>query len=253
MKKIIIANWKMNPSTLKEARLIFGGTKQAAAKLKNVETVICPPFLYLHELMPKGGKLRMGAQDVFWDDKKTSYTGEISAKMLKDAGAKYVIIGHSERREHLGETNETVNKKIKNALKSGLKVVFCVGEKERNSECDYLRFVREEIETGLKGVPRKLVKNLIVAYEPVWAIGKSGKNAADPEDVSRMVIYVRRTLMPVTGKDWAKKIPILYGGSTDAKNAEGFLRRAGVRGLLVGHQSLIPKSFGEILKIAEKY
>lgn len=250
-KKIIIANWKMNPQSLKEAKRIFGEIKKTAVKLKKTETVICPPFIYSSELKSKNKELKMGAQDIFWDDKKNSYTGEISVWMLKNSGVKYVIVGHSERREHLKETNEMINKKVKTALKNGLRVVFCVGEKKRDSGSDYLGFVREEIEGGLKGVRRKLMKNLIVAYEPVWAIGKSGKNAANPEDVLKMAIYIRRILMPLAGKEWAKKIPILYGGSTDPGNAEGFLRDGGVQGLLVGHKSLIPKDFNEILKVAE--
>ena len=250
-KKIIIANWKMNPPSLKEAKRIFAETRKAAVKLKKTETVVCPPFVYLRELKPGKNGLKLGAQDIFWDDKKTSYTGEISAAMLKDAGVKYAIVGHSERREHLGETDEMISKKIKTALRNGLKAVFCVGERDRDTERRYLRFVRNEIESGLKGLPRELAKNLILAYEPVWAIGKSGKNAARPGDVLNMVIYARKALLPMLGKERAKKIPVLYGGSVDAGNAVEFLRFAGVQGLLVGHKSVVPGVFGKILSAAD--
>ncbi len=251
-KKMIIANWKMNPWSLKEAKEIFGGIKKTAVKLKKTETVVCPPFIYLNELKTKNKGIKTGAQDIFWDDRKTSYTGEISAGMLKDAGVEYVIIGHSERREYLKETNETVNKKIKTALKNGFQVIFCIGERSRSDGEDYLTFVREEIEEGLKGAPRKLLKNLIVAYEPIWAIGKKASEADTPEDVLQMVIYIRRIILPFSGKDLARQFPVLYGGSVNPENAESFLSGAGVQGLLIGHESLISDHFGKILKIAEK-
>ncbi len=251
-KRTIIANWKMNPVSLKEARAIFNAIKKAAVGMKKIETVVCPPFVYLNELKQKGKGVKTGAQDIFWDDKKTSYTGEVSAGMLKDAGVKYVIIGHSERREYLKETNETINKKIKTALKNGFKVVFCVGERSRAGGEDYLSFIRKEIEEGLRGVPRKFFKNLLIAYEPVWAIGKKASEADTPEDVLQMSIYMRRIILPFAGRDLARHFPVLYGGSVNQRNAEGFLRDAGIQGLLIGRESLIPGNFGEILKIAEQ-
>ena len=251
MRKLIVANWKMNPQSPKEAGRIFGGIKQVAGKLKKVETVICPPFVYLPMFGGSTSKhLQIGAQDLFWENPpegKGSYTGEISAKMLMGLGVKYVIVGHSERRIHLGETNEIVNRKIKTALKAGLKVVLCVGEKERQPGAGYLRFIKEEIEKGLKGVQRKFLRNLIVAYEPIWAIGKKGSAADAPEDILQMALYIRRALLLVTGKDLARAIPILYGGSGSPQNVERLLKDAGVQGLLIGQESLIPKVFYEIL------
>jgi len=127
-----------------------------------------------------------------------------------------------------------------------------VGEKSRDKEEDYLRFIREELEGGLKGIPRKLLKNLIIAYEPIWAVGKKAAEADTPEDVLQMAIYLRRIILPLAGKDLARRFPVLYGGSVNPKNAERFLRDAGVQGLLIGRESLIPKDFAQILKIAEK-
>ena len=253
MKKIIIANWKMNPGSLKEARKIFNKIKTAAAKFKKVETVICPPFTYL-SAFSRGvlGKLSkdspwIGAQDVFYEDPPAgggAYTGEISVKMLKNFGVKYVIIGHSERRE-MGETDEIINKKIKAGLGAGLKVVLCVGEKKRDKDGQYFNFVKNQINRGLKNIPKKLFKNLIIAYEPVWAISsQKGARADNPESALKIAVFIKRTLL--------RKISILYGGSVSPENAHGFLFRAGMDGLLVGNQSLIPENFIKILKIANR-
>jgi triosephosphate isomerase len=262
MKKIIVANWKMNPNSLKEAKQIFREVKKMASRMSRVETIICPPFIFISNLKSprsrqgeaEGGQisnLKLGAQDVFWAE-KGAFTGEISAAMLKNLRVKYVIIGHSERRE-MGETDEIIKKKIKTGLKSGLKVIFCIGEKKRDSEGGYLNFIKDQIKEGLRGIPRKLFANLIIAYEPVWAISSRQSSRADnPESVFRTAIFIRRTLLPIVGDRLARRIPILYGGSIELKNAERFLREGGVQGLLVGSQSLIPKNFNEILKIANK-
>jgi len=255
MKKIIVANWKMNPQTIEEAKSIFTGTKKAASKLSKVETVVCPPFVFLSAFKSTALVPKLGAQDAFWvnpQEGRGSYTGEISPDMLKMVGAKYVIIGHSERRENLGETNEMINKKIKAAFEAGLKVIFCVGEKERDAEHEYLRFIKTELEEGLRGIKKPNFKNLVIAYEPIWAIGKKGSEADTPENVLQMSIYIRRVIQPIVGKDLTHDMPILYGGSVDNKNAEGYLKHSGTQGLLVGRSSLSPKIFGEILKIANE-
>ncbi|MCR4284239.1 MAG: triose-phosphate isomerase [Parcubacteria group bacterium] len=257
MKKLIVANWKMNPADKETAKKIFNSAKKNSRNLKNVEMVSCPPFVYLGILAPsaQGGlhtksQLALGVQDIFWDEKKTAYTGEVSATMLKKLGVKYVIIGHSERREHLGEDNLMINKKVKYALISGLKVILCVGERKRDEDGDYLNFIKTELLEGLKSVPSKLAGNLIIAYEPIWAIGKSGKNADSPEKVFEVSIYIKKILVDVFGRQKGEKIPILYGGSVDAKNTAGFLSSGGVSGLLIGHKSLEIESFKEILEMA---
>lgn len=225
----------MNPGSLNEARTIFNKIKTAAGKLKKVETIICPPFPYLSALRATG------AQNLFYEE-EGAYTGEISPKILKSLGVKYVIIGHSERRE-MGETDEIINKKIKAGLGTGLKVVFCVGEKKRDKGGQYLNFVKNQINKGLKSVPKKLFSKLTVAYEPAWAISsQKGARADNPESALKMAVFIKRTLL--------RKIPILYGGSVSPENAHGFLFRAGMDGLLVGNQSLIPERFNKILKIA---
>lgn len=257
MKKLIVANWKMNPTDKEEAKKIFNSADKNSRNLKNVETVICPPFVYLGVLSrsAQGGfrsksQLAFGAQDIFWDDKKTSYTGEVSAVMLKNLGVKYVIIGHSERREHLMEDNLMINKKVKYALLSGLKVILCVGERKRDEDGEYLNFIKTELLEGLKSVSSKLAGNLTIAYEPIWAIGKSGKNADSPEKVLEISIYIKKVLVGLFGRKIGEKIPILYGGSVDSKNTAGFLSGGGVTGLLIGHKSLETEAFKEILDIA---
>lgn len=248
MKKILIANWKMNPQGFKEAKNIFNEIKKQALKLKKVEIVVCPPFIYIPIL--SGGKINIGAQDIFYEN-KGAFTGEISAKMLKDANVKYVIIGHSERRA-LGESDELLNKKLKAALGAGLKTIFCVGEPERDIEGNYLQFVKNQIEVGLKDIPRKNLKNLLIAYEPVWAISSQpGARADTSESAFRMGIYIRKTLLPIMGNVLARNISVLYGGSVNVQNAQDFFANSGMDGALVGGQSLIAKNFNQILKFAE--
>ncbi len=251
MKKIIIANWKMNPQTLKEARELFNSISKYAKKIRNAKIVVCPPFVYISNLKSQISNLKLGAQDVFWEN-EDSYTGEVSAKMLKNLGDEYVIIGHSERRR-LGETDEIINKKIKQTLKNKLKVIFCVGELERDEGGEYLQFVKDEIIKGLDKIPAKLFKNLIITYEPVWAISSSAKldkarfSADTPENAQEMAIYAKRVLVSIFGRI-ARNIPVLYGGSVDAKNAASFLNKEGIDGLLVGRTSWNAKTFGELLK-----
>jgi triosephosphate isomerase len=251
MKKLIVANWKMNPNNPREARELFNATARTAKKIRNAKVVVCPPFVYFG-LFAEKSQISLGAQDIFWEE-SGSYTGEISAKMLKNLNTEYVIIGHSERRR-LGETDEMINKKIKQALQNNLKVIFCAGEKERDEAGNYLQFVKDEIAKGLDKIPVKFLKNIVLTYEPVWAISsasKSGKarfNADTPENAQEMAIYSKRLLVSLFGKA-ARRVPVLYGGSVDEKNAVSFLKKGGgIDGLLVGRASWSAKTFGELLK-----
>ena len=246
MKRIIVANWKMNPGTAKEARRIFERVKNKAKKLSHIEIVIAPPYLYLSYLRP-AASLKLGAQDVAAEE-EGAWTGEVSAKMLKRAGVSFVLVGHSERRE-LGESDEIVHQKLYRALRRGLKTILCVGERERSREV-FPRIVRDEIRAALRGIPRRLAGRTIIAYEPVWAISShSGGKADTPQNFFEMSIYIRRTILDIWGKSAALKIPILYGGSVNSKNAQGFLEAGGSAGLLVGKASLDPEEFNKILSI----
>lgn len=240
MKKIIVANLKMNLASVAETRRLLAAIGKASRRLKAVEAVFCPPFVFLGGL--KDGGVKLGAQDVFWEV-SGAYTGEISPTMLKKLGVKYVIIGHSERRENLGETDEMVNKKVKAALQVGLKVILCVGEKIREDGV-MPPIVKEELTRDLDGITRKLARNLIIAYEPIWAIG-TGKTD-NPKNLVGIVIYIRRILFDFYGR-MAYDMPILYGGSVNEKNAGEFLSAKGVGGLLVGGASLDSKKFIKIM------
>lgn len=246
MKKLIVANWKMNPSTLKEAEQLFFATARTVGKSRNVEVIVCPPYPYLTAFRVQGSGFRLGAQDVFWEE-KGAFTGEVSSRMLRSVGVSYAIVGHSERRA-LGETNEVINKKVNTALAAGLRVVLCVGERERVGNTEYALFVREEVKRGLMGVPRQFLKRLTVAYEPLWAIGSGAPDT--PESTLEMAIYIRRILFDAFGKRASGSVRVLYGGSVTPENARAFLEDGGVDGLLVGRASLDAKAVGEIVKKA---
>lgn len=250
-KKLIIGNWKMNPPTLKDAKKILDTFKKEKYQSKNVTTVMCPPFVYLNELKKSapGNKIFFGAQDVFWE-KEGARTGEISVEMLKDVGARFVILGHSERRA-LGENNEMVSQKVKVALKAGLHVVLCVGEPERDEHGHHLRFIDEEIKESLRGITKPFIKNLSVAYEPIWTIGK-GKQAMTPDDIHRMSLFVRKKLISIYGRKLGGDIPIIYGGSANSDNAHDIVYEGEVEGLLVGRASLNPHEFAKIIDSVSK-
>ncbi len=249
--KLIIANWKMNPVSTEEAKKIFSGIKRVANKTRRVKTVVCPPFIFLSEMSRNvtGSKCVLGAQDSFWKE-KGSFTGEVSAPQLVRLGVGYVILGHSERRA-LGETDETVNKKVIAAIREGLVVILCIGEHNRDTHGDYFHFLEGELKDSLAKISAKNVGHLMVAYEPLWAIGDRAQGADTPESLFEMAIFIRKILNKIFNKKIAMSTPILYGGSVDDKNAESFLHEGGVQGLLVGRASLSTKVFGNILKIAD--
>ena len=251
-KKIIVANWKMNPPSIKEADSIFTQIKKTASILRNVNTVICPPFVYLRELGKKisGHRCVLGAQNVFYEI-TGAYTGEISIKMLASLGVKYVIVGHSERRA-LGETNNDINKKISIAVKNGLVPILCIGEKERDSDAKYLSCIKIQIKEAFKNIPKSKISNTIIAYEPVWAIGSDGSKADTPENIFETILFIRKIISEIATNSIAFEMPILYGGSVNKKNAKQFLEKGGVQGLLVGGASLSGNHFSAILKIADK-
>jgi len=233
MKKIIIANWKMNPNSLEEAKDIFEGIKSGAKGI-NAEVVACPPFTYLAGL--KG--LTLGGQNIFYEE-KGAYTGEISAQMLKNLGCKYVLIGHSERRKYFNETDEDVNKKLKSAVSVGLIPIFCVGETEEERNAGKAEEVVErQIKIGLAGIENwKLkIENLVLAYEPVWAIGTG--NACSVDDAKKMLEFIKKI----------KDVSVVYGGSVNGENAKSYIKEAGYDGLLVGGASLRPEEFVKIIR-----
>ncbi len=231
MKKLIVANWKMNPSSLKEAEDIFNKIKEGAGN--TAEVVICPPTIYLPIL--KGFPL--GAQNIHFEE-KGAFTGEISANMVKDAGIAYVLIGHSERRTLFGETDEVVNKKVKKALEAGLNVIFCIGEIAAERDAGQKQEVlKRQIAKGLAGVD--YTEHLVIAYEPVWAIGTG--NSCGVEETKESIDFIRTRV---------KDVRVLYGGSVKGDNAKEYLADAQADGLLVGGASLKPDEFMQIIQAA---
>lgn len=249
-KKLIIGNWKMNPRTVREAKAHFLAIKKAAAPYRNIDVAIAAPFVYLPELAKSASAgLALSAQNVS-SEKEGAYTGEVSAGMLAAVKAKYVIVGHSERRA-LGEGNAFIGEKIKAALAAKLTPVLCVGETERDTGMFYLSAVKTQLEECLAGVPKSAVSRVVVAYEPVWAISTTpGHRDATPEDALEMRIYIQKVLADMFGHTNADKVRVLYGGSVDEKNALGFLSAGRADGLLPGRASLVPKKFAAILKVA---
>jgi len=239
MKPLVVANWKMNPASKKEAEDLFEAIKKGLPA--QAEVVVCPPFTWLAVVPPQrdGGGLILGAQNCFYED-GGAFTGEVSAEMLKDLGVQYVIIGHSERRKYFGETDEVINKKIKKALGAGLKVIFCIGETEDERNVGKKKEVLEkQVKKGLEDVDN--LENINVAYEPVWAIG-TGNNCS-AEETKESIDVLRKFV--------SENTRILYGGSVKSKNSGDYIRKAGANGLLVGGASLNPEEFIKIVKSAE--
>jgi len=250
MKPLIIANWKCNPTTKEETKRLFNSIKRGLKKIKNVEVVICPPFVYLSSIKYQVSSIKLGAQDCHREE-KGAFTGEVSAKMLKDFGCQYVILGHSERRIYFGETNEMINKKIKSAILAKLNPIFCIGEKKTEREKGEIeKVLKFQIEKGLNKISKKEIKKIIIAYEPVWAIGTG--EACHPEEAQKMALFIKRMMAKKYSFSIAEKLPIIYGGSVDSENAESFIKEARFQGLLVGGASLDPREFIEIVKVVSK-
>lgn len=252
-KKLIVANWKMNPENSTKAHQLFMGIKQTASKLSKVQTIIAPPFVYLTGLseLYRGHRILFAGQDMFWE-KKGSFTGEVSSSMLKDSGAECVIIGHSERRA-LGESNEEINKKVLAATGAGLTIILCIGESDRDHKNGtHLAFLTKQLESALMGVVKGKLSKIVIAYEPIWAIGKSKEDAMNGDELHETVLFIKKVIAKNFGKNFALKVPILYGGSVEKGNTKALLTEGMVDGLLVGHASLSASEFNEILRIAQE-
>jgi len=248
MRKVIIAgNWKMN-KTIPESMDIVNQIKRNLYDITEIEIVVCPSFVSLSDVsgITMDTNIGLGAQDVYWE-KEGAFTGEVSTSMLKSAGCRYVIIGHSERRQFFGETNETVNKKMKAALKDGLKPIVCVGEKldERKAGRTF-DVVKDHIENSLKGLTKDDMMKTVIAYEPVWAIG-TGVNATK-EQAEEVHKYIRTLIKNMFGEEVANSVRIQYGGSVKPENIAELISQPDVDGALVGGASLKAESFCDIVK-----
>lgn len=245
-KLMVAANWKMNKTT-KEAEDFMSKFSDLIKDSKN-DIVICPTFTSINVVKKgvEGTNIALGAQNLHQED-SGAFTGEISADMLKDAGCEYVIIGHSERREYSGETDGLVNSKIKKALEKKLKVIFCVGEsleeKEANKTEDK---IKQQITEGLKDITSEQMNEIIIAYEPIWAIG-TGKTAT-PEQAEEVHAFIRGILKEVYN-EVAETTRILYGGSVKSDNAALLFEKENIDGGLIGGASLDPESFAAICNV----
>ena len=247
---VIAGNWKLHKTT-HEALDLINELIPLVKNIDRVEIVVAPVFTVLHAVKNalQGTNIRLSAQDCFWED-QGAYTGEISSPMLVDAGCSHVIIGHSERRQFFGETDATVNKKIRSALQVGLTVLFCIGETldEREANRTYAVLERQVI-AGLDGITMDQLKKLVIAYEPVWAIG-TGKTATDGQ-AQEAHSFIRGVLAKLYHVSAAENIRILYGGSVKAENIKGLMEQKDIDGALVGGASLKADSFADIVHFEE--
>jgi triosephosphate isomerase len=246
---IIAGNWKMN-KTASEARTFFSEFIKLIKDVKDVEIIIAPPFTALSAAADaiKDTKIKLSAQDMFWEE-KGAFTGEISSIMIKDAGCSLCIIGHSERRQYFGETDEAVNKKIKTALKFGLAPIFCIGENLKEREASKtMKVIETQLQGGLTGLSEIDMHRIILAYEPVWAIG-TGKTAT-PAQAQEVHKYIRDYIRKNAGDKIADGMRILYGGSVTPENINGLMAEEDIDGALVGGASLKPDSFAGIVRFA---
>jgi triosephosphate isomerase len=243
-------NWKMN-KTVGEALDLVRELKAAISGVKTVEVAVAPPFTALYAIRKEleGSSIHLAAQNLYWEE-KGAFTGEVSPLMLKEVGCDYVIIGHSERRQFFGETDETVNRRIKAALAQGLKVIFCIGETLRErEEGKTFSVIESQVEGGLKGLDDKKMRNMAIAYEPVWAIG-TGKTAT-PEQAEEVHRFIREKLEKLYSREVSEEIRIQYGGSVTPENVKGLMNQPNIDGALVGGASLKAESFSKIVRFKE--
>jgi triosephosphate isomerase len=249
-KKIVIGNWKMHPARLKDAESLLKAVAKGLPNLKKTLVVVAVPAVYIEKLKKISKKVSVGAQDCFYDE-TGAFTGQVSPAMLADLGVKYAIIGHSERR-HLGETNQLINKKLKEAIAERITPILCVGEKERGEGHEYFETVKAQLKECLAGISKNLISKIVIAYEPVWALSSTaGRRDATAADSLEMAIYIRKILSDITNPSVASSTRVIYGGSVNEKDAGDFLEHGGVDGVLPGKASLTPAKFIQIVNIAE--
>ena len=246
-RPILAGNWKMN-MTATQARELASKLVPLVSSIKDRDIVLGPPFTSLSAVAEtiKGSNIGLSAQNLHWED-KGAFTGEISAEMLLDLGCRYVIIGHSERRQYFGETDETVNRKAKQALRKGLLPILCAGETLAEREAGKLNdIIGRQVTGGLKDIADDDMKKVVIAYEPVWAIG-TGKTAT-PEQANEVHALIRQKVKALYSADIAEGLRIQYGGSVTPENISTLMAMPDIDGALVGGASLKPESFAALVK-----
>ena len=248
MRRVLIAgNWKMF-KTEEEAVLFAEELVPRVADVRDRDILVCPPSVYIYPLVHAlvGSSIMVGAQNIFWED-QGAFTGEVSAPMIRSTGARFAIIGHSERRQYFGETDESVNKRLMACLKASLAPIVCVGESLQEREAGKtLDVVGTQLREGLKNVPAHEAAHLVIAYEPVWAIG-TGRTAT-PQIAQDVHAFIRAVVKELFGRESAGDIRILYGGSVKPDNVDDLMAQADIDGALVGGASLDVASFERIIR-----
>lgn len=259
-KRLVVGNWKMYIESPEEARAFALNLRRRARGLSGTAVYLAPPFPLLPEVAEvlESSPVLVGAQALS-PSGDGQHTGDVSGKMLKASGASFAIVGHSERRLRSGgsgESNDVVRAELEQAVAAGLAPLLCVGEHEHEHDGpstdfrigDHFSFIESQLSSALKNIPKNTLSKLIVAYEPVWAIGKRAEDAMQPAELQEMVIFIRKTLAELLDRKLALKVPVLYGGSVESTNARALLDEGGVSGFLVGHASAHLDSFLEIIK-----
>ncbi|MEK7560719.1 MAG: triose-phosphate isomerase [Patescibacteria group bacterium] len=254
MRSLIVANWKANPETASRAAILARAIEQGIRPYKNAEVIITPPSPFLIPVQSVIKNVRLGAQDAFWG-RTGPHTGEVSWLQLKGLKIRHVIVGHSERRADIGETTEMVERKVVALLDNDMIPILCIGETERaadgGAEDGSFAAVADQIRKILRAVSKSRVKNLVIAYEPVWAISTTpGARPDTPDSAFRAMLYIRRILAEMFGRQAAELVRIIYGGSVTSANAAGFFAEGHMAGALVGGASLNPKEFIRIVQAA---
>jgi triosephosphate isomerase len=248
-KPLMAGNWKMN-KTIAESVSFVSMLKAAVSDVKDVDVLVCPTFICANAVYNevKGSNINVGAQDLFWEE-KGAFTGEVSASMLKDAGCSYVLVGHSERRQHFGEVDKTVNKKVKAALLNDIVPILCVGETLREREENAIfKVIEKQVKESLSDLSQEGASRLAIAYEPVWAIG-TGRTAT-PQQAQEVHTFIREIYSQLY-KDAASKVRILYGGSVKPDNVSELMKQSDIDGGLVGGASLEVESFVKLVKYSK--
>jgi triosephosphate isomerase (TIM) len=253
-KRLVVGNWKMYVENLESARSLTVALRRNVGSLQGVEVWIAPPMPFIPLLSSRSSSILVGAQhaSAYTEDASApfsagAHTGEVTAAVLREAGAQFAIVGHSERRA-LGESDAAVNAELRSVIGNGLRAILCVGEHERDEHGNHFEILAGQLRSALDGIQGSVGSKLTVAYEPVWAIGKSAEDAAKPEIVRETVIFIRKMLTEIAGREAALRIPILYGGSVVGTNAAALIEHADISGFLVGRASTETEAFLEIIQ-----
>lgn len=249
-KPMIVGNWKMNNTIAESIRLVTE-LKELVSEVEDIDIVVAPSFVALTSvaIAIQDTNIQLGAQNAFWEE-SGPYTGEVSAVMLKDVGCQYVILGHSERRQYFKETDEIVNKKVLSAIDAGLIPIMCIGETlEEREKNRAFSVVETQLKRGIQDIHSDQAENIVIAYEPVWAIG-TGRTAT-PEQAEEIHFHIRKILSKLYGNSIANNIRILYGGSVKPENISELMAKPNIDGALVGGASLDSQSFAHIVKFEQ--